>query len=134
MVKTLTVSISTFILTIPAAAQADTAARLRHLIAQPGVSGYETAVREAVETMLPAGARVRADTIGNIVLRTGNGPPHTMIVAPLDESGFVISAITDDGYLRVHRHTTAPAAQLGTQFFVGQPVHVVTANGGPSLA
>ncbi len=37
--------------------------------------------------LLPSGARVRADNIGNIVLRTGNGSPHTMIVAPLDESG-----------------------------------------------
>jgi putative aminopeptidase FrvX len=130
MIKTLTVSISTLILTLPVAAQTDTAARLHHLVAQPGVSGYETAVREAIEMMLPAGARVRADNMGNIVLRTGNGSPHTMIVAPLDESGFVISAITDDGYLRVHRHTSPPAMPLGTQFFVGQPVFVLTASAG----
>ena len=77
--------------------------------------------------LLPSGARVRADNLGNIVLRTGNGSPHTMIVAPLDESGLVISAITDDGYLRVHRHTSAPTARLATQFLIGQPIFVGTA-------
>ena len=66
-----------------------------HLVSQPGVSGYESPVREAIEMLLPSGARVRADNIGNIVLRTGNGSPHTMIVAPLDESGLV-----DLGYHR----------------------------------
>ena len=108
----------------------DTAVRLVYLVRTPGVSGYESPGREAIEMLLPSGARVRADNMGNIVLRTGNGLPHTMIVAPLDESGFVVSAITDDGYLRVHRLTTAPAARLGTQFFVGQPIVVVTAGQG----
>jgi putative aminopeptidase len=122
--------ISTLLLTLPATANADTAARLRHLVAQPGVSGYESPVREAIEMLLPSGARVRADNLGNIVLRTGNASPHTMIVAPLDESGLVISAITDDGYLRVHRHTSAPTARLATQFLVGQPIFVGTARGG----
>ena len=81
--------ILTLLLSLSATAEADTAARLRHLVAQPGVSGYESPVREAIEMLLPSGARVRADNLGNIVLRTGNGSPHTMIVAPLDESGLV---------------------------------------------
>jgi putative aminopeptidase FrvX len=114
---------------LPANAHADTADRLLQLIAIPGVSGYEHQVRSAIEMMLPAGARVRADNLGNIVIRTGNGIPHTLIVAPLDESGLVVSAITDEGYLRVHRHTTAPAARVATQFLIGQPVEIVTASG-----
>ncbi len=116
---------------LPANAHADTADRLLQLIAIPGVSGYEHQVRSAIEMMLPAGARVRADNLGNIVIRTGNGIPHTLIVAPLDESGLVVSAITDEGYLRVHRHTTAPAARVATQFLIGQPVEIVTASGTP---
>ena len=47
----------------------------------------------------------------------------------LDESGFVVSAITDDGYLRVHRHATAWSGALGAQFFVGQPIEIATATG-----
>jgi putative aminopeptidase len=108
---------------------ADTRQRLAELIEVPGVSGYEAKVREAIEMLLPTTARVRADNIGNIVLRTGNGAPHTLIVAPLDEPGFVVSAITDDGYLRVHRPGAGPGPRLWSQFFVGQPIYVLTARG-----
>ena len=113
----------------PARASADTAGRLAGLISVPGVAGYETSVREAIEMLLPTGARVRADNLGSITLRTGNGTPHTLIVAPLDESGFVVSAITDHGYLRVHRHTTAPGPRLSTQYYVGQPILIHTRAG-----
>jgi putative aminopeptidase len=116
-------------LTSPAPAAAETSRRLLHLINVPGVAGYEAQVREAIEMLLPTSARVRADNLGNIVLRTGNGSPHTLIVAPLDENGFVVSAVTDEGYLRVHRHTAGPAARIATQMFVGQPVFVRTASG-----
>ena len=113
----------------PVAALANTAQKLQELIEVPGVSGYEARVREAIEMRLPSGARVRADNLGNIVLRTGNGAPHTLIVAPLDEAGFVVSAVTEDGYLRVHRPGSGPAVHLWSQFFVGQPVQVLTAAG-----
>ncbi len=105
------------------------AARLLHLLSIPGVSGYEQAVREGVELSLPLNARVRADSMGNIVLRTGSGSPHTLIVAPLDEIGLVVSAITPEGYLRAHRHTTAPGPRLSTQYLVGQPVEIRTSSG-----
>jgi putative aminopeptidase FrvX len=117
------------VLLCPIPAFANTAQILAQLIDTPGVSGYESRVREAVEMLLPSGARVRADNLGNIVLRTGNGAPHTLIVAPLDEPGFVVSAVTTDGYLRLHRPGAGPSVRLWAQFFVGQPVHVITATG-----
>lgn len=117
------------VLLVAAPAAADTRQLLERLIEVPGVSGYEAKVREAVEMLLPAGARVRADNMGNIVLRTGNGSPHTLIVAPLDEPGFVVSAITDEGYLRVHRPGAGPSTRLWAQFFQGQPIEVLTAGG-----
>ena len=113
----------------PGVAQADVVTRLLQLLAVPGVSGHEQAVRAEIEMLLPIAARVRADNMGNIVLRTGSGSPHTLIVAPLDEPGVVVSAITDDGYLRVHRHTNAPAARLATQFLIGQPVLIHASSG-----
>lgn len=119
------------VLISPGVARADTTAqRLLSLVAVPGISGYEAPVREAIEMLLPTSARVRADNLGNIVLRMGNGSPHTLIVAPLDESGLVVSAITGDGYLRVHRHTSAPGPRLATQYVIGQPVLIRTAAGG----
>lgn len=115
---------------LPQTAVADTADRLLQLVSIPGVAGYETHVREAIEMLLPTGARVRADNLGNIVIRTGNGSPHTLVVAPLDEKGLVVSAITDDGYLRVHRHTARPEPLLATQYDIGQPILIRTAAGG----
>ena len=41
----------------------------------------------------------------------------------------MVSAVTEDGYLRVHRHTAAWSGALGAQFFVGQPVEIATARG-----
>jgi putative aminopeptidase FrvX len=119
------------LLLVATPAAANTGQLLEQLIDVPGVSGYEAKVREAIEMLLPTSARVRADNIGNIVLRTGTGTgtPHTLIVAPLDEPGFVVSAITDDGYLRVHRPGSGPGVRLWSQFFVGQPIHVLTARG-----
>jgi putative aminopeptidase FrvX len=123
-------SVLAFLFTmLPAAAAADTADRLRHLVATPGIAGYEADVRGVIEELLPAGARLRADNQGNILIRTGNGIPHTLIVAPLDEGGLVVSAMTDEGYLRVHRHTNAPGPRIATQFGVGQPVEIRTASG-----
>ncbi|MGE0040684.1 MAG: M20/M25/M40 family metallo-hydrolase [Vicinamibacterales bacterium] len=110
-------------------AAADTSDRLLQLMGASGVSGYETDVRDLVEMQLPLWARVRADNLGNIVLRIGNGGPHTLVVAPLDEGGLVVSAITEDGYLRVHRHTSAPGFALATQYLVGQPIRIRTSSG-----
>ena len=113
----------------PLPAHADTGSRLLRLLSIPGVSGYEHAVREAIELSLPPGARVRADSMGNIVLRVSPGTPHTLVVAPLDEGGLVVSAITADGYLRAHRHTSAPGPRISTQYLIGQPVEIRTATG-----
>ena len=113
----------------PLPAHADTGSRLLRLLSIPGISGYEHAVREAIELSLPPGARVRADSMGNIVLRVSPGTPHTLVVAPLDESGLIVSAITQDGYLRAHRHTSMPAPRLSTQYLIGQPVEIKTAAG-----
>jgi putative aminopeptidase len=120
----------TLALAWPASAHADPAAWLLRLASIPGTAGHEAAVREAIEMALPASARVRADNLGSMtIMRRGDTGPHLLIVAPLDEPGFVVSAIRDDGYLRVHRHTPAPSHPLGAQFFVGQPVLVRTSDG-----
>ncbi|MGQ0732758.1 MAG: M20/M25/M40 family metallo-hydrolase [Acidobacteriota bacterium] len=128
MRQPLAITAAVLLTLVPAPGRADTVDRLLALVSIAGVSGYERDVRAAVEMLMPGGARVRADNLGNILIGTGNGAPHTLIVAPLDESGLVVSAITDDGYLRVHRHTSA-GPRLATQYLVGQPMSIRTASG-----
>lgn len=74
---------------------------LAPLIETYGVSGMEGPVRDAVNRMLPAWARATTDTAGNLIVSVGEGEPLVVFVAHLDEIGFVISAIDDDGTLEL---------------------------------
>jgi putative aminopeptidase FrvX len=103
--------------------------RLLQLLRANGVAGYETEVRAAIRAQLPARIAPRIDPLGNLSVTLGSGAPHVVVVASLDEGGYVVSRIGDDGLLRLHRHTPRPGHPLAEQFFVGQPVVVQTADG-----
>lgn len=113
------------LLALPAIAEA----QLTRLMQVDGVAGHEEAVRDAVREQLPAWAKPRVDEIGNLIVTIGSGSPHVAFVAPLDEPGYVVSRITNDGYLRLHRHTARASHALGDQFFIGQPIVIRTSTG-----
>jgi putative aminopeptidase FrvX len=104
---------------------------LAKLIAAQGVSGYETDVRQIITGLLPQGSRSRArvDEVGNLIATFGSGDPATVISAPMDEAGYVVSRITDDGYIRLNRVGRAAPSRLWDQFQEGQPVTIRTAGG-----
>ena len=74
---------------------------LAPLIETYGVSGMEGPVREAVTRMLPSWAHTTTDSAGNLIVSAGEGEPLVVFVAHLDEIGFVITAIRDDGSLEL---------------------------------
>ena len=76
---------------------------LKTLVESYGVSGMEAPVREAVRRMLPAWARPQVDTAGNLWVTAGRGEPTVVLVAHLDEVGFEVTAIGEDGVLEVTR-------------------------------
>ncbi len=95
-----------------------------HLVETYGVSGHEGPVREAVIKMLPAWANPTIDSAGNILVRVGAGDPLTVYVAHLDEIGFVVTGIRDDGRLDLR--------QVGGFFpslFEAEPALIHTATG-----
>ena len=108
---------------------ADTASRLLALARLPGVTGHEAAVRDAVRAALPPWARPDIDNLGTLSVTVGSGDPRSLVIAPLDETGYYVSRITDDGYLRLHRPVARPRHALDDQFHVGQPVVVETGKG-----
>src|SRR2546428_13827010 len=55
----------------------------------------------------PGSAKDRA---GNVVLTLGRGAPKRLAVCPLDEPGYVVGNITDDGYLTLRRVGRSPNA------------------------
>ena len=113
-------------LCVPAAAGAADG-RLDHLIQAQAVSGFENDARDAVAALLPPWAHPRVDEAGNLVLTIGRGQPHLLIAASIDEDGYLVSDITDDGFLRLTRVSTGAGFRLFDQFVYGQPVVIRTA-------
>jgi len=80
---------------------AEAASVLAPLIEAYGVSGMESPVRETVKRLLPAWAKTETDTAGNLWVRVGQGEPLVVFVAHLDEIGFTVDSILDDGSLHL---------------------------------
>ena len=74
---------------------------LSSLIESYGVSGMETPVRATVLKLLPAWAKAETDTAGNVWVRVGQGDPVVVFVAHMDEIGYRVDSILDDGSLRI---------------------------------
>ena len=64
------------------------------------VTGYERAATDTLLTLLPGAVR---DRVGNIVVTMGKGTPKRLVSCPLDELGWVVGNVTDDGYLTLRR-------------------------------
>jgi putative aminopeptidase len=101
--------------------------RLPALIRAQGITGFEEDVRRAVAGMLPSWTKPKLDESGNLVLTIGQGQPHTLVAASIDEDGYLVSDITTDGFLRLTRISTGAAFRLFDQFIYGQPVVIRTA-------
>jgi putative aminopeptidase len=97
-------------------------------VAQPGVSGYENQVGDEIRADLKE-LKPATDNLGDITVTLGSGAPHRLIVAPMDEPGFVVSGITEDGYLRVQRLPQFVLPPIFNELYSAQPVKVKTASG-----
>ena len=74
---------------------------LAQLVETYGVSGAEGPVRETVKRLLPSWAKSETDTAGNLWVRVGQGSPVVVVIAHLDEIGFRVTGIRDDGTLEL---------------------------------
>ncbi len=102
-------------------------ADLARLATLDGASGYEGPVLEYVRKAV--GGRQEVDNTGSLTATFGSGKPHTLLIAGLDEPGYVVSAITPEGYLRVYRLSATAPHHNFDNFFLAQPVRVTTAKG-----
>ena len=92
-----------------------------------GAAGYEDPVRRYVKSQLGAGVEV--DNTGSVTKTFGEGSPHALIVAGLDEPGFVVSAISGEGYLRLTRLAEPRPHYQFERLFQAQHVSVGTRDG-----
>jgi putative aminopeptidase len=92
------------------------------LIATPGNE------RPAGEQIMASGAGWTRDAMGNLVKRVGDGTPRRAVACGIDETGYVVSEITDDGYLRVHMSGNGRHPALWDQYHEGQRVVIAAAD------
>ena len=94
------------------------------------VSGYEQTLSAAIEQQLRGqGLKPHTDNMDDVWVSVGSGSPHRLIVAPIDQPGYVVGAIDRRGYLRVQRLPTRDPNPVFDALQFAQPVHVVTPNG-----
>jgi putative aminopeptidase FrvX len=94
---------------------------LAPLVEHYGVSGMEAPVRETVQRLLPGWARGNTDSAGNLLVTVGSGEPTVVFVAHLDEIGFRITSIREDGSLEL-----APVGGLFPSLWEAKPALIHT--------
>ncbi len=86
-----------------------------------GTSGDESKVREAIISMLPDFCTYTVDNMGNLIVR--NNKPckedKLALFAHMDEVGFIVTYITDDGYLYL-----SPVGGINNSALFGKKVSV----------
>jgi len=86
------------------------------------VTGYEQAVTDSLLALLPGSTR---DRTGNVTLTLGRDGPKRLVYCTLDETGYVVGNIRDDGYLTLRRVGGGPRLYpLFDQQIEGQRVTV----------
>jgi putative aminopeptidase FrvX len=97
---------------------------LEELIRVPGVPGYEDRVRALIQERLPGGVPTATDAMGNLVATLGSGEQALMFVAHMDEIGFVVSEVRDDGHVKL-----TPLGGIDPRTAFGRALRIVTAKG-----
>src|SRR3989441_2404347 len=99
---------------------------LEALISTPGVSTREQGVRDRIRSLLPAWARPEVDAKGNLLVAVGpeRAARTLLFIAHMDETGYLVTAIREDGGLEVK-----PVGGFFETLYEGQVVLVHAAKG-----
>ncbi|MBN1756331.1 M42 family metallopeptidase [bacterium] len=94
---------------------------LEALSNQPGISGYETGVRNIVKSELQKfTSDLKVDNMGNLIAHfPGKKGPRVLLDAHMDEVGFLVNHIDSRGFLRI-----LPVGGIDPRIVYGQRVKV----------
>lgn len=121
---------------------------LESLCAASGVAGFEEPVARVLAGYLEqAGVACRQDRVGNLIARVPGEGPRVLLVAHMDEVGFMVRKVEKDGFVRLERVGGAALETLPGQhlMFAGEggpvtgvvgmvPPHLQTAGKSAGLA
>jgi putative aminopeptidase FrvX len=91
---------------------------LTALMRIPGLSGHEDRVRRHIAARLAAeGIESRSDRLGNLIATFEGDPaaPSVMLFTHMDQLGFFVRKIEEDGLIRVERMGGVPERALASQ-------------------
>ena len=71
----------------------------------PGMSGQEAKAADFLQAALPASLKVQRDPKHNVWFTVGEGKPHIMFVAHMDELGYTVDKITPQGTAMLKPYT-----------------------------
>ncbi len=82
----------------------------------PGLSGYETRVRKRIAFEMQAlGFKTTTDRLGNLIATLDGKGPSVMLIAHMDQLGFVVRKIEANGLIRLERLGGVPERALAAQ-------------------
>lgn len=132
MTRRITVTFALFLFLALSATAVDEVTHVSGVLQQvaeiPGVSGYEERVTAWLAERLKA-HNPQVDNLGSVTVTLGAGAPHRLLVTHIDEPGYVVSAITSDGFLRVQRLPQAGVNPWFDLLHSAQPVEILTRGG-----
>lgn len=97
----------------------------QRLAGMTAVAGFEQQMTDTLVRLLP---EARTDRAGSVVVTLGRGTPKRLAACRLDEPGFVIGNIHDEGFLTLRRVGSSPSP-LFDQWHEGHRVTVWTRTG-----
>jgi putative aminopeptidase FrvX len=97
---------------------------LKELSEAHGIPGHEAEIRAILRRHMEPIGTIEQDRIGSLVCRKGDSGPRVMLAAHMDEIGFMVTHITEEGFLRF-----LPLGGWFDQVLLGQRVLVKTHKG-----
>ncbi len=108
----------------------DLTALLAELCAVPAPTGAETQLADLLQDRWTSRcAEVRRDGVGNVIARVGGSGPRVLVQAHMDQIGYVVRHITDEGFLLLDGAQGDRRNGPERRHHVGQPVRALARDG-----
>ena len=78
----------------------ETTELLKRVTEAHGVPGYETEVRAVLRELMEPLGELSQDKLGSLICRQPGEGPKVMLAGHMDEIGFLVHHITDDGFIK----------------------------------
>ena len=101
---------------------------IKEIFSVPSPTGYEENLAVKIKELLPAAVPVERDNLGSLYVYWGKDKFNTAFLTGMDEYGYFVSNITDEGYLTLDRAVRAPHPLFDSMFF-GHPMLVYSEKG-----